>query len=65
MTTYVEHLLEVFKCLYRTGLTLKPKKCHFAKTKVHYLGHVISRGGIHHDLDKTQKVRDFPVPAEK
>jgi len=64
LSEYVEHIKKVFSRLGRAGLTLKPKKCSFAQSEVHYLGHVISRNGVLPDPGKTQKVKDFPVPTD-
>ena len=61
---HLEHLQEVFERLRKACLTLKPKKCFFAQALVKYLGHVISRDGVSPDPDKTQKVREFPVPTD-
>lgn len=61
---HMEHLQEVFERLCKAGLTLKPKKCYFAQSLVRYLGHVISRDGVSPDPEKTQKVREFPVPID-
>ena len=61
---HLEHLKTVFERLRKAGLTLKPKKCFFALECVTYLGHVISREGVSPDPEKTNKVRDFPVPTD-
>ena len=37
---HLVHLDSVFQRLRQAGLRLKPEKCHFAKRKLHYLGHV-------------------------
>ena len=42
----------VFDRLRTAGLKLKPKKCHFAKQQITYLGHVISIKGIEPDGNK-------------
>ena len=34
------------------GLRLKPSKCHLAKSKVPYLGYVVSKEGVTADPDK-------------
>ncbi len=60
---HLEHLKIVFERLREAGLTLKPRKCFFSQTRVIYLGHVISREGVSPDLEKTSKVRDFPIPT--
>lgn len=64
--TWEEHLsrLEaVFQRLRNYGLKLTPKKCHFAKTEVKYLGHVVSEEGIQTDPEKVSAVVNWPVPT--
>ena len=39
---HLERLREILLRLRDAGLTLKLKKCHWAKTSVHFLGHVVS-----------------------
>ena len=60
-----DHLIRlssVFNRLRAAGLKLKPEKCHFAKTHVTYLGHVISREGITPDKAKVASVANYPTP---
>jgi Reverse transcriptase (RNA-dependent DNA polymerase) len=45
-TEDMEHLDAVLHRLYRAGLTLNLKKCHFFKDTVDYLGHVIRPGQL-------------------
>ena len=59
---HMEHLDLVFSRLQAAGLTLKPTKCFFVQKKIKYLGHVLSRDGVHVDPDKTSAVDSFPVP---
>ena len=65
--TFDEHLKRlnnVFLALRNAGLKLKPSKCHFAQTKVHYLGHVASAAGIASDPAKVTAVMSYPVPTD-
>ena len=59
---HLEHLDLVFQKLRAANLTPKPEKCHFAVSKVLYLGHELSKQGICVDSSKTDAVRTFPVP---
>ena len=59
---HLNHLNQVFQRLREAKLTLKPDKCHFAVSKVTYLGHNLSKTGIEVDPAKTHAVRTFPVP---
>ena len=45
---HLEHLEEVFHRLREAGLKMKHSKCDFFKSKIHYLGHLISAEGISH-----------------
>jgi hypothetical protein len=46
---HLKDLQEVFSRLRKVGFKLKPKKCHFARRRVKYLGHIVSHGkGIFH-----------------
>ena len=59
---HLEVLGQVFNRLQNAGLILKPKKCHFMKSKVSVLGFVAGRGGIEPDPAKIEAVANFPVP---
>jgi hypothetical protein len=62
---HFEHLDQVFSRLREANLTLKPDKCNFCLEKVHYLGHILSKDGVTVDTEKTEKVRNFPVPKSQ
>jgi len=59
---HLDNLREVFQCLQLAGLRLMPSKCLFAgsRSRVVYLGFVISREGIAPDLMKVEAVMVFP-----
>jgi len=59
-----ERLTEVLGCLKKAGLKLKPKKCTLFQRKVHFLGHVVSKEGIHTDPEKVEQIRNWPMPKE-
>ena len=58
-----EHLETLFSKLKQAGLLLKPSKCKFFQRQVRYLGHVISEEGIETDPEKTQAIKNMPVPS--
>ncbi len=60
---HITHLKQVFDRLWQPGLKLHPEKCQFARPKVRYLGHIISKGGIAPNPDKVAAVQRFPVPT--
>lgn len=57
-----ERLRKVLGKLRVAGLKLKPKKCHFMKKEVEFLGHVVSESGIRTNEEKIKKVRDCEIP---
>ena len=61
---HLQHLSQVFERLRQANLKLKPKKCLFLREEVPYLGHVVTREGIHPDPSKTAKIREYPVPKD-
>ena len=59
---HVERLQAVFERLQENNLKLKPSKCKLFRSKVSYLGHVVSEEGIHTDPSKIEAIKDWPVP---
>ena len=59
----LERLRRVFSRLREAKLKLNPKKCHLFKSRVNYLGHVVSREGVSTDPDKIAAIKDWPVPS--
>ena len=43
-------------------MKLTPRKCSLFKKRITFLGHVISENGIEADVDKIQKINDWPTP---
>ncbi|CAF3794553.1 unnamed protein product [Rotaria sordida] len=61
---HLNHLELVLQQLHNSGLTLKINKCHFCKTHLKYLGHIVSKEGIQPDPDQLRAVREYPVPTK-
>ena len=59
---HIERLRGVFLKLAAAGLRLKPSKCEFFKSKVNYLGHIVSKEGIETDPKKIEAIEKWPVP---
>ena len=59
---HVEKLQAVFQRLQEHGQKLKPSKCELFRSQVAYLGHVVSREGIHTDPSKIEAVKNWPIP---
>ena len=62
---HIKHIETVFKLLARNGLKLKEKKCEFFKTKIDYLGHVVSADGVAPDDKKIQSILNYPEPRNQ
>jgi hypothetical protein len=63
-----DHMLmtrRVFQKLMEYKLYLKPEKCEFDKSKVDYLGLVISLNEVAMDPVKVQGIREWPTPINK
>ena len=61
---HIPHLESVFKQLQAYNLKLAPKKCKMFRSKVKYLGHIVTSDGIAVDESKTEKVSSWPVPQD-
>ena len=59
---HFEHLRNVFTKLREANLHIKLEKCEFFKSKVNYLGHVISREGI--SYNKSNKIENAIPPKD-
>ena len=59
---HLKRLRGVFAKLAKAGLKLKPSKCEFFKSKITYLGHIVSAKGIETDPRKVEAVKNWTVP---
>ena len=57
-----ENLEKVFDRLRNSNLKLKPKKCHFFKKKVEFLGHTVSSDGIECTNSHIKDILEWPEP---
>ena len=64
-TTHLADLESVFKRLLHTNLKIKPRKCHFFKEQLEYLGFVVSSKGILPQEDKITAITKMPYPNNK
>ena len=62
---HIKHISTVFKLLAQNGLKLKAKKCDFFKTKIDYLGHVVSSEGVAPDDKKIISILNYPEPRNQ
>lgn len=59
---HVEHVKVVLQLLKDHRLYVNRKKCEFGKSKVAYLGHVISKAGVAMDQSKIHAMLEWPLP---
>ena len=59
---HLKRLRGVFEKLVKAGLKLKPSKCEFFKSKIVYLGHIVSAKGIETDPKKIEAVKNWTTP---
>ena len=57
---HLHRLKLVFQKIWEAGLKLKPSKCEFFRTKLEYLGHIVSEKGIETKPKKIQVIWDWP-----
>ncbi|GJR30641.1 putative reverse transcriptase domain-containing protein [Tanacetum coccineum] len=57
-----EHLKVILELLKKDKLYAKFSKCKFLIPKVHFLGHIIDRRGIHVDPSKIESIKDWASP---
>ena len=60
---HLRTLEEVFACIRKAGLKLKPQKCFIGKKEVTFLGHQVSREGVRPDPANIEKVLSWPKPS--
>lgn len=59
---HLAKLRKIFDRMRESNLKFKPSKCHFLQNRLKYLGHIISEKGCEVDPEKTDVVRNYPVP---
>ena len=58
---HIERLRGVFEKLSAAGLRLKPSKCEFFKSRITYLGHIVSKDGIETEKKKITAIQEWPI----
>ena len=64
MFKYYQHIKEVLKHLYKTGLYTKAEKCKFHFKLVEYLGYILSSFSLTMSNDKVKIIQDWPKPKK-
>lgn len=59
---HLEDLKKTFACMDRNGIVLNPKKSHFFKDEILFLGYIVARDKIKPNPDTVAKIRDYPLP---
>ena len=59
---HLRRLRGVFAKLDKAGLKLKPNKCELFKTRITYLGHIVSSKEIETDPKKVEAVKNWTIP---
>ena len=59
-----QRLEAVSKRIEDNGVTLNIEKCKFAKKKIQFLGHLLSKGGIEADPSKVETITQMEAPAK-
>ena len=62
---HLQHLRKVFLKCRKFGISLNPKKSHFAMEEGNVLGHIISKRGIKIDLDREATIQKIGLPRNK
>ena len=65
LSEHMERLDKVFSAIDIANLRMNPKKCHFAKDEIRYLGWVLSAEGLRPDPKKVEAVKRFRSPSDK
>ena len=64
MEEHEVHVRKVLDVLRQNKLYAKASKCEFAKAKISFLGHMISRDGISMEEDKLKAIVEWPTPKD-
>src|SRR5262249_43465071 len=56
------HVRQVLEILRQNKLYAKLSKCEFFRSRVNFLGHVVSEDGVTVDPEKTTVIREWPPP---
>ena len=63
LVTHLSHMKIVLEVLRKNEMYANKKKCSFTKSKVEYLGHIISGKGMEVDPEKIRAIKTWPPPV--
>jgi len=58
----LERLDKIFTRLSQYGLKIKPSKCVLFRTKIEFLGHLVTPNGVEPLPDKVKAIKEWPTP---
>lgn len=61
---HAQHLRQVLTVLRDHKLYAKASKCEFFKSRIEFLGHIVSADGIQMDPAKLKAIQDWPTPQK-
>jgi len=64
MSKHHQHIKEVLKCLYKTGIYAKVEKCEFHSESVKYLGYILSSSGLTMSDNKVKIIQNWLKPKK-
>ncbi|GFN81979.1 Pol polyprotein [Plakobranchus ocellatus] len=62
---HLEHIEKTLSALREAGFTLKPSKTIVGCEHINFLGHIVGKGQLKPDENKTEKIRNLRVPTTK
>jgi len=62
---HLAHVRSVLTLLRKNGLYAKLSKCSFMQEETEFLGHVISKDGIHTNAGLVKAIREWPRPSKQ
>ncbi|GFO24331.1 reverse transcriptase [Plakobranchus ocellatus] len=62
---HLEHIEKTLSALREAGFTVKPSKTIVGCEHINFLGHIIGKGQLKPDENKTEKIRNLRVPTTK
>lgn len=62
---HLRDLKQIFECCQRYGISLNPKKYFFTLSEGKLLGFIVSKVGIHIDLDRIREISEIPLTHNK
>ena len=60
---HLERQRQLFERFRSANLKISPTKCEFFRTRVPFLGHIISKDGLEAEPEKVAAVKNFPIPT--